>query len=64
MDTYRAGCVTLNKEVLLIRGEEQRKAFALSVTDDGGLLVKYPDGTHEVIASGEASVRGLFGYLS
>lgn len=64
MDTYRAGCVTLNKEVLLLRGEEQRKAFALSVTDDGGLLVKYPDGAQEVIASGEVSVRGLFGYLS
>ena len=64
MDAYRAGCVTLNREVLLIRGEEQKKAFALSVTDDGGLLVQYPDGTQEVIASGEASVRGLFGYLS
>ena len=64
MDAYRAGCVTLNREVLLIRGEEQKKAFALSVTDDGGLLVQYPVGTQEVIASGEASVRGLFGYLS
>ncbi|MBE6943398.1 MAG: biotin--[acetyl-CoA-carboxylase] ligase [Ruminococcaceae bacterium] len=63
MEAYRRQCVTLNREVLLIRGEEQKKAFALSITDDGGLLVEYPDGAREVIASGEASVRGLFGYM-
>lgn len=64
MDTYRAECVTLNREVMLLRGEEKRQAFALSVTDDGGLLVEFPDGKREIIASGEASVRGLFGYSS
>ncbi len=64
LDTYRASCVTLNREILLLRGEEKRPAFACAVTDDGGLLVEYPDGTQEVIASGEASVRGLFGYSS
>ena len=63
MDAYRTGCITLNREVLLLRGEEQTKAFALSVTDDGGLLVRYPDGKQAVIASGEVSVRGLFGYM-
>jgi BirA family biotin operon repressor/biotin-[acetyl-CoA-carboxylase] ligase len=62
--TYRAFCVTLGKEVLLLRGEEKRQAFALDITDDGGLLVKYPDGTKDIVASGEASVRGLFGYSS
>lgn len=62
--TYRAFCVTIGKEVLLIRGEEKRQAFALDITDDGGLLVEYPDGTKATIASGEASVRGLFGYNS
>ena len=62
--TYRAFCVTLGKEVLLLRGEGKRQAFALDITDDGGLLVKYPDGTKDIVASGEASVRGLFGYSS
>lgn len=61
---YRAFCVTIGKEVLLLRGEEKRQAFALDITDDGGLLVKYPDGTQATISSGEASVRGLFGYSS
>lgn len=64
METYRQLCVTTGKEVLLLCGEERKKAFALSITDDGGLLVEYPDKTQAVISSGEASVRGLFGYLS
>ncbi len=64
MDTYRANCVTIHQEVLLLRGEEKRQAFALDITDDGGLLVEYPDGTQDIISSGEASVRGLFGYSS
>ena len=64
LDRYRTFCVTTGKDVLLIRGEEKRQAFALDITDDGGLLVKYPDGTQDIIASGEASVRGLFGYSS
>lgn len=64
MDQYRAQCVTTGHEVLLLRGEKQQKAFALSVENDGGLLVEFPDKSREVISSGEVSVRGLFGYLS
>ncbi|MBE6982768.1 MAG: biotin--[acetyl-CoA-carboxylase] ligase [Ruminococcaceae bacterium] len=64
LDRYRTFCITIGKEVLLIRGEEKRQAFALDITDDGGLLVKFPDGTQDIISSGEASVRGLFGYSS
>lgn len=64
MAAYRAQCVTTDKEVILLRGEEQKKAFALSVDNDGGLLVEFPDKSREIVSSGEVSVRGLFGYLS
>ena len=64
MRQYRKACVTTGKEVLLLRGEETQKAFALSVEEDGGLLVEFPDKRREIISSGEVSVRGLFGYLS
>ena len=57
MDTYRQRCITLGKEILLIQGDAQRTGTALDVTDDGGLLVLFPDGHKEIIASGEASVR-------
>ncbi len=64
MQQYRLQCVTTGHEVLLLRGEEKQKAFAISVEDDGGLLVEFPDRHREIISSGEVSVRGLFGYLS
>lgn len=64
MDSYRKQCITTDREVVLLRGEEARKAFAISVTDDGGLLVEFPDKSREIIASGEVSIRGLFGYCS
>lgn len=63
MDRYRRDCVTLGREVLLIRADRQREAVALSLDDDGALTVRLPDGRLETVTSGEASVRGLWGYL-
>lgn len=59
---YRARCVTTGREVRILRGESERPAFALSITDDFALCVRYEDGTEECLNSGEVSVRGLFGY--
>ena len=38
-------------------------ARAIDVDDDGALLVEYPDGRTETVNSGEASVRGMYGYI-
>ena len=62
LEEYRALCVTTGREVRVIRGDSERQAFAKAVTEDFGLLVRYDDGTEEVVNSGEVSVRGLFGY--
>lgn len=59
MREYRSACVTLGKQVLLVRGEEKRPAFALDVDEEGGLVVRYEDGSIATVSSGEASVRGL-----
>lgn len=63
MDAYRTLCVTLGKEVKVLAGEATYQATAKAVTSDGSLLVELPDGTQKEVCSGEASVRGLFGYL-
>lgn len=63
LEEYRARCVTTGREVRLLRGDRERRGFADAITDDFGLLVRYDDGTHEEITSGEVSVRGLFGYV-
>ena len=63
MARYRSLCVTLNKEITLLQADTCRQGFALDITEDGSLLVKFSDGNIQEVNSGEASVRGLFGYL-
>ena len=62
LEAYRNRCSTTGKEVRVIRGDTVRDAFALEITDDFALRVRYDDGTEEVLNSGEVSVRGLYGY--
>ena len=60
---YRSRCLTLGKEVLLVKNGESRSARALDIDDSFGLLVEYPDGSCATVTMGEASVRGLYGYM-
>lgn len=62
LEEYRMRCVTTGREVRILRGDQERRGYAEGITKDFGLLVRYDDGTHEVITSGEVSVRGVFGY--
>lgn len=62
MARYQKECITLGKDILVVRGDSSRHGTALSLTDDGGLLVRYEDGSTETIQSGEVSIRGMYGY--
>ena len=46
----------------LIRGGEEREAFAEKVNEDFTLHVRLPDGSGEDVFSGEVSVRSKKGY--
>lgn len=59
---YRRRCVTLGRQVLLLRGDVRQAAFAEDLGDDFSLLVRYPDGRRGAVRDGEVSVRGLMGY--
>ena len=63
MDRYRANCITLGQEVSLHRADIVTHATAIGIDDEGALLVRYPDGRVEPVNSGEASVRGMYGYV-
>ena len=63
MDTYRHNCITLGQKILVVRGDESAYGEALDLDDDGGLLVRFQDGTEKVVSSGEVSVRGMYGYI-
>ncbi len=63
MARYRENCITLGREVQILRADTITCAFAESVTLDGALRVRYADGTYEDVSSGEVSVRGMYGYV-
>ncbi len=62
LDAYRRDCVTVNQDVVLVRGEEKRYGYALDIDSAGALVVRFADGTLEAVNSGEISVRGMYGY--
>ena len=59
---YKKYCVTVGKEVSVIKGDNKINAFATDVAEKGELVVRY-DNREESLSSGEVSVRGIFGYI-
>lgn len=57
LEDYRQALCMLGKRILVIKGEEKKSAVALDVSSEGGLLVRYPDGTCELLCGGEISIR-------
>lgn len=62
IDEYRSRCVTIGKEVRLIRDGPEQIAFAEDISESGFLICRSENGVFEV-NSGEVSVRGLYGYV-
>ena len=60
---YRRDCVTLGKQISLVRGEDIRHGKALDMDNEGALIVEFDNGSREVVNSGEVSIRGMYGYL-
>ena len=63
MTGYKTHCITLGQDAQLVRGDEIRYAHVDGLDDQGALLVTLTDGTKETVFSGEASVRGMYGYI-
>lgn len=62
VEEYRRRCVNLGREVRLLWTEGQKRGRALDIDDKFGLVVRLEDGTCTTVRTGEASVRGLYGY--
>lgn len=61
-EKYKKRCVTLGREVRVISGVTEQTGFADDIAEDGGLVLKTSGGV-KIIRAGEASVRGLYGYV-
>ncbi len=57
MADYRRRSSVIGRDILCLRGGEARTARAVSIDDDGGLVVSYADGTGETLNSGEITLR-------
>jgi len=62
LNRYRQDCITLGRDVVLVRGEEKRYGTALDIDEEGALIVRYDNGEISAVNSGEISVRGMYGY--
>ncbi len=64
LDRYRRDCITLGKEISVVKADGSvRHGTARDIDTDGALIVDFADGTTEAVSSGEVSVRGMYGYL-
>ena len=64
LSSYRCDCVTLGREISLVRADGNvQHGIALDIDPQGGLIVRHKDGHMETVTSGEVSVRGMYGYL-
>ena len=57
LQEYTSHCSTLNREVVLLSGQEKNPAFAEGISEDFGLMVRYPDGRRETVYAGEISLE-------
>ncbi len=62
-ERYRRNCLTIGREVRLLRRGGEEQAVAEDINQDFGLIVRHLDGRRETVTSGEVSVWGLCGYL-
>lgn len=60
---YQNDCVTVGKDISVVRGDTVRHGTAVAVDGEGALIVRFPDGHEEAVSSGEVSVRGMYGYV-
>ena len=63
MEHYRSDCITLGKDISLLKADGTvRYGTAVAIDDEGALAVRFTDGSTETINSGEISIRGMYGY--
>lgn len=58
IEEYRRRCIVIGRDInVLMPGSEPKPAHVLDVDNECGLVVRYADGTEEILRSGEISIR-------
>ena len=63
LNRYRSDCITLGKEISVVKADGSvRHGTAIDIDAEGALVVRFDNGI-ETVNSGEVSVRGMYGYV-
>ena len=57
LEDYRDNSLVIGKEITVLTHEGPRKAKAVGIADNGGLIVDYENQEQEVLFSGEITIR-------
>jgi len=60
---YLQLCITIGRQVRILRDGQSVEALAQDIADDGSLICTGADGKTLLVSAGEASVRGVYGYV-
>lgn len=60
MSEYRSLCVTIGRNVSAQRAGGELTGIAVDITESGELAVRTPEGSTEIIFTGEVSVQGIY----
>ncbi len=63
LNQYRRDCITVGRDISLVRGDDIRHGRALDVDESGALVVRFESGETAAVHSGEVSIRGMYGYV-
>ena len=63
MEDFCRRCITLGQRISIVRGDHAQHGKAITVGEDGALLVTLDDGQETWVSSGEVSIRGMYGYV-
>jgi BirA family biotin operon repressor/biotin-[acetyl-CoA-carboxylase] ligase len=63
LEKYKKFCVTLGREVQVIRRQDTFRGMAEDIDMDGNLVVQKENGERVSVFSGEVSVRGIYCYV-
>ncbi|MCH5195556.1 MAG: biotin--[acetyl-CoA-carboxylase] ligase [Oscillospiraceae bacterium] len=61
-EEYKDRVINIGREVRILRGDNERRATAVDIAQNGCLICEDESGRFEV-SSGEVSIRGIEGYL-
>ena len=64
LDIYRRDCITVDKQVSIVKADEIRYGYALGIDEKGALIVEFSDKHIESVNAGEVSIRGMYGYAT